>query len=45
VFDFPIEPGQEASLLDQGIESLYGAPVYEHDSLMSDCPRYGVLRS
>jgi Polysaccharide deacetylase len=39
-FDIPIEPGQEESLLNHGIESLYGAPVYEHDSLMSGRPRF-----
>jgi hypothetical protein len=39
-FDLPIAPGQEEHLLDRGIESLYGAPVYEHDSLMSGRPRF-----
>lgn len=39
LFDIPLEPGLEARLLD-GIESLYGAPVYEHDSLMSGRPRF-----
>lgn len=40
VFDIPIEPGYEGALLSQGIESLYGAPVYEHDSLMAGRPRF-----
>lgn len=40
LFDVPIEPGLEAGLLNHGIESLYGAPVYEHDSLMSGRPRF-----
>jgi hypothetical protein len=40
LFDIPIEPGQEESLLHHGIESLYGAPIYEHDSLMSGTPRF-----
>lgn len=40
LFDLPIEPGQEETLLSQGIEALYGAPVYEHDSLMSGRPRF-----
>jgi len=40
LFDLPVEPGQEDRLLRQGIESIYGAPVYEHDSLMSGRPRF-----
>jgi hypothetical protein len=40
LFDVPINPGQEERLLDHGIESLYGAPVYEHDSLMSGRLRF-----
>lgn len=40
LFDLPIEPGQEDTLVHQGIEGLYGAPVYEHDSLMSGRPRF-----
>lgn len=40
LFDLPIEPGQEETLLSQGIEAFYGAPVYEHDSLMSGRPRF-----
>jgi peptidoglycan/xylan/chitin deacetylase (PgdA/CDA1 family) len=40
LFDLPIEPGQEETLLNNGIESLYGAPLYEHDSLMSGRPRF-----
>jgi hypothetical protein len=40
LFDLPIQPGQEETLLSQGIESFYGAPVYENDSLMSGRPRF-----
>jgi hypothetical protein len=40
LFDLPIETGQEETLLSQGIEAFYGAPIYEHDSLMSGRPRF-----
>jgi len=40
LFDIPIEPGHEEALLRDGIEGLYGAPVYENDSLMSGRPRF-----
>ena len=40
LFDLPIEPGQEETLLSRGIEGLYGAPVYENDALMSGRPRF-----
>jgi Polysaccharide deacetylase len=40
LFDIPIETGCEGTLLDRGIEGLYGAPVYENDSLMAGRPRF-----
>jgi Polysaccharide deacetylase len=40
LFDLPIEPGQEEMLLRDGMVALYGAPVYESESLMSGRPRF-----
>ena len=40
LFDIPIESGYEGALIEHGIEGVFGAPVYENDSLMSGRPRF-----
>lgn len=40
LFDVPIEPGREEAMPHARHRGLYGAPVSEHDSLMSGEPRF-----
>lgn len=40
IFDLPVEQGLEEALAAGGIEAVYGAPLYENDSLMSGRPLY-----